>query len=164
MPLVFNSWCSLNWLTVGFLSFVLVLTFMFSEHTSVRNFLFISHPEVDVPELFLVARSPAWLSMGHYHLLCISVGFSIFLFFCGLNSSLQKPVTLRELGNASLLYEVPWFRKFLKFTWTILGSIITKYYFGYPKLSKYTCRTHTRMGFVSDEIFGSWASLKYLLV
>ena len=102
-------------------------------------------------------------SIAKYGSLSSSLHFRRFFYFsvfCGLNSSLHKPVTLRELGNASLVYEVPWFRKFLKFTWTTLGSIITKYYFGYPILSKYT----SRMGFVSDEIFGSWASSKYFLV
>ena len=80
---------------------------MFSEHTSVRNFLFISNPEVDVPELFLVARSLAWLKYGS---LSSSVHFRRFFYFsvfCGLNSSLHIPVTLRELWNASLAYEVP---------------------------------------------------------
>ena len=59
-------------------------------------------------------------------------------FLNGLNSSPHKPTTLRELGTGSLVYEVPWFGTFLKIMWIILGSIITKYYFGYAMSCKYT--------------------------
>ena len=45
-----------------------MLTFTFSEGTSVRNIFFISNSEADVPELFLVV----WL----LHPLCIFVGVS----------------------------------------------------------------------------------------
>ena len=54
MPLLFNGWDSLDWITVGFLSFALVFTFMFSKGTSVHYFLFISDSEANVPELFLI--------------------------------------------------------------------------------------------------------------
>ena len=58
MSLGFNGWSSQDLLTVGFLSFVLVFTFTFSESTSVSNFFFISNSEADVPDLFSVMCSP----------------------------------------------------------------------------------------------------------
>ena len=45
---------------------------------------------------------------------------------------------LRELWTGSLVYEIPWFWKLLKLMWTILGSIVTKYYFRYAIFGKYT--------------------------
>ena len=49
-----------------------MFTFMFSEGTSVRNFLFISNSEADVPELFLVVRR---INMAKYRLLLSSLHF-----------------------------------------------------------------------------------------
>ena len=74
-----------------------------------------------------------WLSIGDCHLLCILLGFRN-----GANSSLQEPVTLKELGNRTPLCEVPWFGRSLTTLWTILGSIVTKYYLGYGMFCKYT--------------------------
>ena len=70
--LVFSGWSSLDWLTVGFLSFVLVITFTFHKGTSVYNFLSISNSEADISELFLVVRSA---DMAKYVSLSSSIHF-----------------------------------------------------------------------------------------
>ena len=79
-----------------------MLTFTFSESTSVHNFLFISNSDVAVPELFLVVYST---DMTKYGSLLSSLHFRSF--HNGLNSYLHKPITLTELEAGSLVYEVP---------------------------------------------------------
>ena len=119
-PLV--SWVSF-WCLPLCLAKVLVFATFFSSATLRRMY----------QSYFWLCVELTWLSIGYYYHLCILAECSLWL-----NGSLRKPITLRELGTGSLVYEVPWFGKLLKFMWIILGSIITKHYFGYAMSCKYT--------------------------
>ena len=129
---LYNGWSSLDWLAAGFLSFVLLLTFTFSEGNSVRNFIFSSNSEVDTPKLFLVVLNA---NMVKYGSILSYLRFRRVLLMVWI--ALHKLITLRELGTGCLVYEVPWFGKVHKFMWTVLGSIVTKY-LGYAISYKYT--------------------------
>ena len=59
-------WSFLDWLTVGFLSFVLEFTFTFIEGTGVSNFPFISNSDADVSGL-----ADYWL---------LAFGFGVYLY------------------------------------------------------------------------------------
>ena len=133
MLFVFNGSSFLDWLTVDFLSFVLEFTFMFSKGASIHNFLFTSNSEADVPELFFIVRSA---NMAKYGSLSSSLHFhSVFLMvWIALSTNHYSEGTLE--WKSCVWNPMIW--KILKLIWTILGSIVTKSYFGYAMLYKYT--------------------------
>ena len=132
--LVFNDWKSPDWLTVGFLNFVLVFMLTFGEGTSVCNFLFISNSEENIPELLLVVCSD---NMAKYRWLSSSFYFPRVFVMVWIALAIKR-LLWGNLGLEVLCIKSSNLENVLNLLWMILRCIVTKYYLGYAMFCKYT--------------------------
>ena len=154
---VFNGLKSPNWLTVGFLNFILMFTFMFSDGTSVCNFHFISYSEEDISQLLLVVRSD---NMAKYRWLSLSLHFRRLFVMVWIAVSI-KSLLWENLGIEVVFMKSHDLQNVLNFRELYWGCIVTKYFLGYAMFCNILL---IWVMTASDEIFGSWPSLKYLVV